>query len=488
MALDYEYDKEFLDSLKLETLLTVKAPDIVHKDAFIHDLKGNPIDCNIYHPEKYGYRGFVIDSLKDVVTTWNPTIYTEPKTNKKVYCIKCLNITCIEEDGTLTNKDGEKVVFVDYVQENRKRRAESEADFIEIYNREFKTRGIEDTPEGHQYFKDGLSKHTTELINLYEVNRPFGSKSREDNLIILAQKFKKFLDSSQRLSHYSEAELEMIHNRAQPKIIYKVGGVGRQEAEKFADNLRECRLSLEEIHDKALEAAHKQMDIFESKLSFELESLPHRENEILNAEKDKLGEDYKRYRLEPNETKETILEALGESYGSIIDGMRIYEYLSKCYYVKLRRDYFDAISLHKPQPPQLKSKVAPPANAPAPGIPHLNPEAFNALKSYFKEGSHQALMTLLKTGNTSDKPLLFIGCGNQLAYALKQLFESAFITQCNKKQFKEWIMLNFEYQEDGKRVKQFKMDYLNKITAKEKKDYFNIYVPKLPIPILEYLQ
>lgn len=113
----------------------------------------------------------------------------------------------------------------------------------------------------------------------------------------------------------------------------------KQEQAQFEGDLKECRLSLEEIHDKALDAAQKQMDIFESKLNFELETYPHRKDELLNTVKDKLGEDYKRYRFKSSDTKDTLLAFLQESYGTSRDGVEVYKYLSKGYYVKLRREY-----------------------------------------------------------------------------------------------------------------------------------------------------
>jgi hypothetical protein len=128
-------------------------------------------------------------------------------------------------------------------------------------------------------------------------------------------------------------------------------------------------------------------------------------------------------------------------------------------------------------------------NKAAEGIPKFNSEALDnivkALKPHFKEGNHQALRTLLETGVIANRPLLFINSGNQLAYALKELFDGGLITQCNRKQLKEWIVLNFEYQEDGKDVKVFKMEYLDKIMTRDKKGGYNMHAPKSTIPILE---
>ncbi|WP_299756727.1 hypothetical protein [uncultured Pontibacter sp.] len=129
-------------------------------------------------------------------------------------------------------------------------------------------------------------------------------------------------------------------------------------------------------------------------------------------------------------------------------------------------------------------------NEPVEGIPYFTPSVANAiceaLKPHFKVEHHEDLKTLLKTGKTANnKPLLFINNGNLLADAFNVLFENSFITKCIKKQLKEWIIQNFEYQADGKDVKHFTVPYLDKVMVKNKKNGFNMHSPKYPLPILD---
>jgi len=183
--------KELSESLKLGDFLTVQAPDKLIKDAFLHDSEGNPIDCNIYHP-KYGYKGFVTDIGKQIVTMWNPTIYTDPKINKEVYCIECLNLTCIHPDGKLTNKDGVTVIFVDFVLHNQTRQAETEQDFKEIYDKLFLEKRIENTPKKHRLFKAELLNHVEKLISLYKKKHEF--ETIDLSLLSIAKDFIQYLN------------------------------------------------------------------------------------------------------------------------------------------------------------------------------------------------------------------------------------------------------------------------------------------------------
>ncbi|NEM98205.1 hypothetical protein [Pontibacter burrus] len=134
------------------------------------------------------------------------------------------------------------------------------------------------------------------------------------------------------------------------------------------------------------------------------------------------------------------------------------------------------------QPQQRNSNE--PINEPEAGIPYFNSDirdnVYNSLKPHFAKKDYEALQMLLNEGKTTKKPLLFCNNGNLLAYAFNELYSAKLITKCNKKQLKEWIISNFEYQEDNKVVKCFKIDYLHKVMV----DKYNFSRPKMPITII----
>jgi hypothetical protein len=61
---------------------------------------------------------------------------------------------------------------------------------------------------------------------------------------------------------------------------------------------------------------------------------------------------------------------------------------------------------------------------------------------------------------------MFIGNGNQLADAFKQLIEANLITGCSKRQLEKWITETFEYQYKNS-VRSFTPRYLNGIISSE---------------------
>lgn len=205
----FDFPDSFYDSVKVSTFLEVDAASITIKNAFLHDENDRPIDCNIYHPKygsitthnKYGSfevrLGFLTDTKETIITSCN-YIYDSYHTSEVVYCqFSPLSVLCIQDDGSLTNKDGVLVKKVDWHRSNQKRNAIDVNDFKEIYNREFDKNNLEDTASVHTTFKKILIKHLTELIKLHEDNREYGS-TLDVNILAKAHEFIEWLEKGSK--------------------------------------------------------------------------------------------------------------------------------------------------------------------------------------------------------------------------------------------------------------------------------------------------
>ncbi len=156
--------KLIMERTELHDFLSVPAPDVLHKNAFLHDENDLPIDCNIYHP-KYGYAGFKTYS-KDIVAASFTTrhSYKDYDTGETIYAPYYQEMVCSADGINFTNKDCKKVIKVDYLQTHLKRLAENEQDFEVIYQREFDSKKLSDTPEIRNVFCHELISHIQYLI------------------------------------------------------------------------------------------------------------------------------------------------------------------------------------------------------------------------------------------------------------------------------------------------------------------------------------
>ena len=116
-------------------------------------------------------------------------------------------------------------------------------------------------------------------------------------------------------------------------------------------------------------------------------------------------------------------------------------------------------------PLQIKNE----ANQPSLEIkPIFNPDVietiFDVLKDFFDIKQHLLLKQLLENGNNASEYLIFLGNGNKLADAFKQLIKTNFITGCEQKELEKWICLNFKYRYRQK-IKEFTLKYLNDIIS-----------------------
>ena len=197
--------KEVAEQIKKEWELgdffIVDAPDIITENAFIHDLEGNPVDCNIYHP-KYGYDGFVADKYYPTITSYKQIVYQDPQTNKTVYCRNCEIVLCLHKDGTLTNKDGKQVVFAHHVSQNQKRLAEvgSKTDFEEIYQRELGKDGYTDKPHTHATYKKTLADYVKNLVKRHRSNAERNKKKANAEWMAVADSFLKYVSNEPKLA------------------------------------------------------------------------------------------------------------------------------------------------------------------------------------------------------------------------------------------------------------------------------------------------
>lgn len=127
--------KRVLISQRLRLLLSVSAPE--RKFKAWTDSEGRLIDCNIYDA-RYGY----------------------PLLSKS-------EVTCILPDGTFTNKDGVSVFEKEVLRPDH-RLAESDNDFKEIFEREFRASEQKDTEGVRKAFTSLLIKTLNDSISMYE--------------------------------------------------------------------------------------------------------------------------------------------------------------------------------------------------------------------------------------------------------------------------------------------------------------------------------
>jgi hypothetical protein len=197
-----ELPQSFLDSVLLFKFLEVKAPDRIIKHNSLRDAESNIIDCNIYHP-KYGtitvHNEFGSFNVSLGIYTYDKDVmimssysheYQCPTTRKRVVSpIDPLNVLCIYEDGSLTNKDNIPVfdLEMEHVQQNQTRQALDNKDFAEIYQREFLRSELADMSINHEVFKKLLSTHVQDLIKLHQNDRAYGSTLDFSSIVIATQ-------------------------------------------------------------------------------------------------------------------------------------------------------------------------------------------------------------------------------------------------------------------------------------------------------------
>lgn len=93
-------------------------------------------------------------------------------------------------------------------------------------------------------------------------------------------------------------------------------------------------------------------------------------------------------------------------------------------------------------------------------------EILNVLLDYFMPDDRDALRELVISRETPPRKLTFLGNGNQLADAFKQLVESNLITGCSKRQLERWMTETFQYQYKNS-LRPFTARYLNGIISTE---------------------
>jgi hypothetical protein len=62
----------------------------LHKNAFWHDEKGLPIDCNIYHP-KYGFPGVITATKDGMIMSFNNVIVYQDEKNREIHSLQILS-------------------------------------------------------------------------------------------------------------------------------------------------------------------------------------------------------------------------------------------------------------------------------------------------------------------------------------------------------------------------------------------------------------
>ena len=109
------------------------------------------------------------------------------------------------------------------------------------------------------------------------------------------------------------------------------------------------------------------------------------------------------------------------------------------------------------------------------------PVIFEILRDFFSPGDQIEFYSMLNSGENAPKPLLFLGSGNRLADAFKQLYDCDIIRGCQKKELEYWMSINFYYRY-RKKVKKYTLDYLSEIMSTRKdmcqKPILNIILEK----------
>lgn len=100
--------------------------------------------------------------------------------------------------------------------------------------------------------------------------------------------------------------------------------------------------------------------------------------------------------------------------------------------------------------------------------PIINPKHIPSVLKVFEDHLTPDDLTvfenLLRTGEDAQQCIIFMGNGNRLADAFKQLFNAGLILRYNKKELQKWICRNFKYLYRAE-IKDFKYDYLNKLIS-----------------------
>lgn len=150
----------------LSNFLSVKAEDRTIKNAFLVDENGQTVDCNIY-----------------------------PKNNYHV-------ILCENEDGSLTNRNGIVVYWLDSITPQYKL-ARTEKDFEEIYTRELDSNGLKNKNFSKKVFNNELVNCLDKLTAEYKEVTPYSGRTSDPDYIVIlstAERFKEWLmkDESDR--------------------------------------------------------------------------------------------------------------------------------------------------------------------------------------------------------------------------------------------------------------------------------------------------
>ena len=108
-------------------------------------------------------------------------------------------------------------------------------------------------------------------------------------------------------------------------------------------------------------------------------------------------------------------------------------------------------------------------------------EIYEILRDFFSPEDQIEFYALLNGGENAPKPLLFLGSGNRLADAFKQLYDCDIIRGCQKKELEYWISINFSYRYRNK-LKTYTLPYLSEIMSTRKdmcqKPVLNIILEK----------
>ena len=235
-----------MEKNELYSFLSIPAPDILHENAFWHNENNEPLDCNIYHPKYGDYPGFETTTKEVIVTSFNPvTIYQDSETGKYVYCKYDLQMLCVVDEENFINKDGKKVIKVNYLQTNNTRLAESEQDFESIYKREFESKLLTDTLETRKVLNQELINYVNGLTALHKERSTY--KDIDINTLSVAGRFIAYLNNLQdelknnslTTSSVTHREVILVHNLKMEAGIeefktstqwFKEGGPKRKQA------------------------------------------------------------------------------------------------------------------------------------------------------------------------------------------------------------------------------------------------------------------
>jgi len=196
-------------------------PDGETKGFFYKDKDGQSIDCNIYHP-KYG--------KQYEATLFKSVHYEDARTGKKITCLNCFEILCVDENDIYTNKDGVQI-FKKEVSFAKSKIAETEKDFEIIYKKELEKSGSTD----EAFFKS----HLLEIVTLkeQEYRQALSNKEKETQAqtLELFYRFKRWLNTMQKEREATLKEIKskiksgnkgfvyIMRNASHETNIFKVG-------------------------------------------------------------------------------------------------------------------------------------------------------------------------------------------------------------------------------------------------------------------------